>query len=118
MGPKLIILDEPTAGQDFKHYTDIMEFLSNLNRQGITVIMVTHDMHLMLEYTDRSLVFDTGCIIADMPAAEVLCRPDIIERASLKETSLFTLAERCGISPPEQFVQKFIDADREVRENA
>ena len=117
LGPDIIILDEPTAGQDFHHYTEIMEFLRGLNARGVTVLMITHDMHLMLEYTPRALVFSDGRLIADRSAAEVLCDPALIEQAALKETSLFTLATRCGIAPPEDFVKRFIDCDREVRED-
>lgn len=115
MGPELILLDEPTAGQDFKRYTDIMEFLRSLNAQGITVVMITHDMHLMLEYTPRALVFNRGRLIADCPCARLLCSPDLIEEAALKETSLFSLATRCGIDQPVEFVGRFIQYDREVR---
>ena len=114
-GPELILLDEPTAGQDFRHYTDIMEFLQGLNTRGVTVVMITHDMHLMLEYTPRALVFCDGQLIADRSASAVLCDPELIERAALKETSLYTLANRCGIAPAEDFVERFIAADREVR---
>ena len=113
--PELIILDEPTAGQDFKHYTEIMEFLCKLNEQGVTVVMITHDMHLMLEYTPRALVFSDGRLIADCRASEVLCDPALIRQAALKETSLFTLANHCEITPPEAFVERFIEEDREVR---
>ena len=113
--PELILLDEPTAGQDFRHYTDIMEFLQGLNARGVTVVMITHDMHLMLEYTPRALVFCDGQLIADRSASAVLCDPELIERAALKETSLYTLANRCGIAPAEDFVERFITADREVR---
>ncbi|RGH41928.1 ATP-binding cassette domain-containing protein [Firmicutes bacterium AM41-5BH] len=115
--PELIILDEPTAGQDFRHYTEIMEFLRKLNEQGVTIIMITHDMHLMLEYTPRAVVFADGKMIADRSAAEVLCDPELIGHAALKETSLFTLANRCGIVPPEEFVECFIEEDREVRKH-
>ena len=115
--PELIILDEPTAGQDFKHYTEIMEFLRKLNERGVTVVMITHDMHLMLEYTPRALVFSDGQLIADRRASEVLCDPELIERAALKETSLFTLANQCEITPPEAFVERFIGEDREVRKH-
>ena len=115
LDPELIILDEPTAGQDFRHYTDIMEFLRSLNAQGVTVVMITHDMHLMLEYTKRALVFCDGQLIADRSAAAVLCDPALVEQAALKETSLFTLANRCGIEPAQEFVERFIDQDREVR---
>ena len=113
--PELILLDEPTAGQDFRHYTDIMEFLQGLNTRGVTVVMITHDMHLMLEYTPRALVFCDGQLIADRSASAVLCDPELIERAALKETSLYTLANRYGIVPAEDFVERFIAADREVR---
>ena len=113
--PELIILDEPTAGQDFCHYTEIMEFLRGLNEKGVTVVMITHDMHLMLEYTPRALVFADGRLIADRSAAAVLCDPQLIRQAALKETSLFTLANQLGISPAEEFVQRFIEEDREVR---
>ena len=113
--PELIILDEPTAGQDFRHYTEIMEFLRGLNEKGVTVVMITHDMHLMLEYTPRALVFADGRLIADRSAAEVLCDRELIHRAALKETSLFTLANRLDIRPAEKFVECFIEEDREVR---
>ena len=116
LDPELILLDEPTAGQDFRHYTDIMEFLRGLNARGVTVVMITHDMHLMLEYTRRALVFCDGQLIADRTAAAVLCDPALVEQAALKETSLYTLANRCGIAPAQEFVERFIEQDREVRE--
>ena len=115
LDPEMIILDEPTAGQDFRHYTEIMEFLRELNEQGMTVVMITHDMHLMLEYCRRAVVFSDGCKIADGTSAEILTDPEIIGRASLKETSLYDLAVLCGIDDPRAFVQRFIDYDREVR---
>lgn len=115
LAPEIIILDEPTAGQDFRHYTDIMEFLLSLNRQGITVLMITHDMHLMLEYATRSLVFAGGTLLADVTAAQALTDPELIRRASLKETSLYALAQGCGVEDAAGLAQRFIDYDREVR---
>jgi len=114
--PDIIILDEPTAGQDFRHYTDIMEFLVQLNRQGVTIMMITHDMHLMLEYTERAIVFAEGRKIADDSAVNVLSDIDIIEQANLKETSLYNLALKTGIPEPRKFVERFIEYDREVRQ--
>ena len=111
----MILLDEPTAGQDLKHYTEIMDFLSQLNQQGVTVVLITHDMHLMLEYTPRAVVFNAGQVIADKSAAEVLNSPEIVEAANLKETSLFHLSHACGIQSPEEFTRRFIARDREVR---
>ncbi|MBS4193091.1 ABC transporter ATP-binding protein [Bacillus sp. FJAT-49705] len=113
---EVIILDEPTAGQDFRHYTEMMEFLCELNRQGITVIMITHDMHLMLEYTPRTIVIAGGKKIDDDSAVNVLTDSEIINQANLKETSLFELALRAEISEPREFVERFIAFDREVRQ--
>ena len=112
--PKIIILDEPTAGQDYRHYTEIMEFLRTLRDEGITVIMVTHDMHLMLEYADRALVFSKGEIIADDIGANILTNNDIVNRASLKETSLYDLAVMCDIDSPREFVRKFISYEENM----
>ena len=113
--PEMILLDEPTAGQDLKHYTEIMDFLSDLNRQGVTVVLITHDMHLMLEYTPRAIVFHGGQVIADQTAAEVLNSPEIVEEAHLKETSLYHLSAVCGIGDPVEFTKRFVARDREVR---
>jgi energy-coupling factor transport system ATP-binding protein len=110
--PKLIILDEPTAGQDYRHYTEIMQFLEQLKKQGITVLMITHDMHLMLEYAERALVFHDGRLIADDSSAAILTNPEIVKTANLKETSLYDLALLCGIEDGQAFVQRFIDFER------
>ena len=115
LDPEIILLDEPTAGQDLKHYTEIMDFLSELNDRGVTVVFITHDMHLMLEYTPRAIVFHGGRVIADKTAAEVLNDPTIVKEAHLKETSLYHLSALCGIADPEEFTRRFIARDREVR---
>ncbi|RDY25167.1 ATP-binding cassette domain-containing protein [Romboutsia weinsteinii] len=115
LNPKVIILDEPTAGQDFKHYSEIMEFLVSLNKQGVTIIMITHDMHLMLEYTDKVIVLSEGKKVADDSAINILTDKDVIEKANLKETSIYELAVRCDIDEPKEFVKKFIDCDRRFR---
>lgn len=115
MEPDILILDEPTAGQDYRHYSEIMDFLVKINQTGVTVIMITHDMHLMLEYTPRAIVLAGGEIIADTSASSVLTDMNIIEQANLKETSLFNLAQMVGISDETAFVQSFIDAERGLR---
>jgi len=115
MDPQIIILDEPTAGQDFRHYTEIMEFLKELNSRGITIILITPDMHLMLEYCTRAVVFSDGTKVADTGCEEVLSNPETVERASLKETSLTALARMCSIDDSRDFIRRFIAADREVR---
>ena len=115
LNPDMIILDEPTAGQDFKHYTEIMEFLVDLNKKGVTILMVTHDMHLMLEYTNKMIVLSEGEKIAYNILAYILTNKEIIEKANLKETSLHQLALKCDIEDTTKFVNKFIDYDRRVR---
>ena len=115
LNPEVIILDEPTAGQDFKHYTEIMEFLKELNQKGVTIIMITHDMHLMLEYTNRAIVLSDGIKLADDIAANVLTDEEVINKANLKETSLYELAVKANLDNPRMFVKKFIDYDRRIR---
>ncbi|MEI5991379.1 ABC transporter ATP-binding protein [Enterococcus crotali] len=113
--PEMIILDEPTAGQDFKHYTEMMTFLEDLNKMGMTIVMITHDMHLMLEYTDRAFVLFDGEIIADTTPVNVLTDSELVKKASLKETSLFTFAQHLGIEDPFLFTENFMTYDQEVR---
>ena len=115
MNPEVLILDEPTAGQDYRHYTEIMEFLHRIHEDlGITIIMITHDMHLMLEYTDRAIVIADGKMLADDTPAHILTNEEISDRAYLKKTSLYDLALRCGITDPTAFVECFIQYEREV----
>ncbi len=109
MNPSIIILDEPTAGQDYKHYTEIMEFLKELNKKGITILLITHDMHLMLEYTQRAIVLNDGKALLDSSAVQALTSQDIADKANLRVTSLYKLAQTVGIKDEQSFVQSFID---------
>ena len=115
MDPQILILDEPTAGQDYRHYTDIMEFLRGLNRQGITILMITHDMHLMLEYTPHAIVISGGEKIGDDSAVSVLTDETMAERANLKLTSLYALAQKAELPDPQTFVRQFIDYEEARR---
>ena len=117
MNPKILIMDEPTAGQDYRHYTEIMEFLKSLNQQGVTIIMITHDMHLMLEYTPHAIVISDGQKIGDSTAVDILTNAEIAEKANLKLTSLYEFAVAVGVEEPQAFVQHFIDYEREVYRN-
>ena len=117
MNPEILILDEPTAGQDYRHYTEIMEFLKEINEKyGITILMITHDMHLMLEYTDRAIVVSDGHLLADDTPAKVLTDEVIADKAYLKKTSLYDLAVKCAIGSPSEFVERFIHFERETGE--
>ena len=99
MKPKVLILDEPTAGQDQKNYTEIMEFLEELHQKGHTIVMITHDMQLMLDYSDRALVMVDGELIADTDPASLLSNPELLVKANLKETSIFNLAKKLDVDP-------------------
>lgn len=101
LNPEIILLDEPTAGQDQRHYQEMMDFLDQLNAQGHTIVMITHDMQLMLDYSDRAIVVVDGQILADASPAEILSDAQVIEKANLKETSIFHLAKRLGVNPLE-----------------
>ena len=112
INPEVIILDEPTAGQDYKHYTEFMEFIKELSAQGISIILITHDMQLTLEYCHRAVVLSGGEKIADDKPSNILTDENIIKKANLKETSLSTLAKSIGIANTNDFVQFFIDLER------
>ena len=114
LDPEVIILDEPTAGQDYRHYSDIMEFIIEINKLGVAIILITHDMHLMLEYTTRAVVLSGGEKIADTRPSEILTNSEVIEKANLKETSLYGLSKSAGIADGTAFVQNFIDYERKV----
>lgn len=115
MRPDIIVLDEPTAGQDYRHYTDIMDFLKTLNRQGLTIIMITHDMHLMLEYCNRCVVILDGRKIYDGSCAEVLVDDELVAKANLKKTSLYQLGAEVGVDPRD-ITQSYINTERRLRD--
>jgi energy-coupling factor transport system ATP-binding protein len=116
MEPSLMILDEPTAGQDYRHYTEFMEFLLHLNQtMGISLLLITHDMHLMLEYCTRAIVLSEGIFIADKAPFEILTDDDVIAQTSLKKTSLYTLAANAKLPDPRGFVERYILFDRKRR---
>ncbi|WP_114765511.1 ABC transporter ATP-binding protein [Vibrio rhodolitus] len=113
MEPKLLILDEPTAGQDYRNYTSMLAFVQKLNRElGITVIIISHDMHLVLEYTTRSVVIADSKLIADEPMTQVFSEPALLEKANLTTTSLYDLAEKLHIEDKNQFMQAFIALEK------
>lgn len=110
--PKLIILDEPTAGQDYYHYKQFMTFIRKLAAKGISFIFITHDMNLALEYTDRAIVLHKGEIIANDTASTVLGHLKTLHRANLRESSLFKLVKLSGIANPERFIELYFNVMR------
>ena len=116
LDPKILILDEPTAGQDYAHYTDMMQFLNQLNlERDMTILMITHDMHLMQEYTDRTLVFDTGKLLADTNPSELFSNTHLLKAAHLTETSLCQLGKLLPSMTSEDFIGRFMRYERGMR---
>ena len=116
LDPEVIIMDEPTAGQDFRHYTKMMEFIRKINKEyGLTILMISHDMHLIEEYTDRALVIGDKKILADTTPAELFSQRELIDRANLAETSLFKLGQRLESMDALDFIETFIGYERSKR---
>ncbi|MEM5568487.1 DUF3744 domain-containing protein [Aerococcus viridans] len=116
LDPKVLILDEPTAGQDYKHYTDMMRFIEGLNRdQGITILMITHDMHLIQEYTNRTIVFHDGQVMGDMRPAAVLTDENLMAQAHLAPTSLYDLGQVVTDIDAMDFIDRFIQFERQTK---
>lgn len=107
MNPKIIILDEPTAGQDHRNYVEFMKFLELLKNKGISIVIITHDMHLALEYADRAIVINNGTVIADNSVYNILSNVDIMAKANLSETSISKLAKICEVEDTEDFLAYF-----------
>ncbi|NOH60792.1 ABC transporter ATP-binding protein [Vibrio sp. RE88] len=113
--PELLILDEPTAGQDYRNYTSMLDFIQTLNKElGITVVIISHDMHLVLEHTQRSIVIADSRLIADAPMTHVFSQPDLLSQANLTTTSLYDMAERLNVADKNQFMQHFIKLEQRI----
>lgn len=93
MGTEVIVLDEPTTGQDYKESVQIMDMVRALNKKGHTVIFITHDMSLVAGYADRAVVLCAGEIIADGPVRYVFARPEVLSKSYLSPPQITALAQ-------------------------
>jgi energy-coupling factor transport system ATP-binding protein len=112
---RLLIVDEPTYGQDRRLTESLMNLINNLRKEGITVLMITHDMRLVDAYIDRAIVMADGQKIFDGSPDSLFNSPDVLERASLRTTNLRRLVDglrACGVSVPDGLntVDEFIGA--------
>ena len=112
---RLLIVDEPTYGQDRRLTESLMDLINNLRQEGITVIMITHDMRLVEEYIDRAIVMADGQKIFDGSPEQLFRSNEVLERASLRSTTLRRLIEglrSCGVDVPDGLntVDEFIGA--------
>ena len=93
-----------------------MEFIREINKKyGLTILMISHDMHLIEEYTDRAIVIGEKKILADTTPAELFSQRDLIDRANLAETSLFKLGQRLKNMEALDFIEAFIGYERRKR---
>jgi energy-coupling factor transport system ATP-binding protein len=90
--PKCIILDEPTAGQDYRSYSNFMNFICSLEEHVKSFIVITHDPDLAIEYTNRAIVLNDGKIIVDGPTRKVLADRSILKEGAIRETSQIELS--------------------------
>ncbi|MBP3226186.1 MAG: ATP-binding cassette domain-containing protein [Methanobrevibacter sp.] len=99
MKPEIMVLDEPTAGLDPQGVTNLVKLLKELNDEGITIIISTHEVDLVPDYANRVFVLVGGELIAEGTPKDIFSQPDILESANLKipiVTELFQQIEAEG----------------------
>ncbi|MQA02489.1 MAG: ATP-binding cassette domain-containing protein [Streptosporangiales bacterium] len=97
--PQVLVVDEPTTGQDWHGSVAIMELIRELNEAGRTIVMITHDMPLVAAYAHRAVVFDAGRLIADLPVPELFAAEDVLAKAQLSAPQVTRLAKALGLPP-------------------
>jgi energy-coupling factor transporter ATP-binding protein EcfA2 len=96
MQPEILVLDEPTTGQDFKRATEIMDLAVELHEQGQTIVVITHDMNLAAHYCDRVIIMDGGVIALDASTREAFMARDVLMRSSLRPPQITELGRSLG----------------------
>ncbi len=94
--PRVVILDEPTTGLDYRHQRNMMEMLKRLNQLGHTVIIITHSMWVAAEYAERTIVMKEGTFLLDGPTRVVFADEGRLATASLLPSSLVQLSNWMG----------------------
>jgi energy-coupling factor transport system ATP-binding protein len=94
MQPRILILDEPTTGQDYKGCHQIMRLARQLHREGQTLLVVTHDMTLIAEYAARTVVLHEGRILLDDRTANAFAQPEILRRAHVTPPQITQLSQK------------------------
>jgi len=96
MHPDILVLDEPTTGQDFKRAREIMDLAVRLHEEGQTVVVITHDMNLAAEYCDRVVIMEGGRVALDAPTREAFLAKDELEASSLRPPQVTVLGQKLG----------------------
>jgi len=105
--PRVLVIDEPTTGQDWLGATSMMSLVRELNENGHTIVMITHDMSLVAEHSRRALVFAEGALIADANPHELFSSAEILQRGTLVAPQIATLAAVLGCPQPVTTVTEF-----------
>jgi energy-coupling factor transport system ATP-binding protein len=111
--PQVLILDEPTGGLDWRSKQELMEAVTTFNIQGHTVVLITHDMRLVAEYTNRTVVLLNGSVLFDGTPAELFSQPEVLARAGLALPPVARLANRLsrdGMAPATLTLAEFVSA--------
>jgi energy-coupling factor transporter ATP-binding protein EcfA2 len=96
LAPRVIILDEPTTGLDFREQQDLLDLVAELHAKARTIIMVTHSMWAAATYAQRLVVLEGGRVLLDGPTREVLAREEILSEARLRPPAVVRLSRRLG----------------------
>lgn len=100
MQPMVLIVDEPTTGQDPIHAREIMDLLEHLRRDiGITIVVITHAMDLVADYCTRVVAMNQGTVIVDGPPAEAFGRSEVLAQTFVQPPPIVRLAQYLGLSP-------------------
>ncbi len=118
MDPDVVIVDEPTTGQDWRETIWIMDLLKKINDEGKTVIIITHNMEIVCSYCNRVLAMRYGKVLLDGTPAEVFAEPEILETAYVQPTDVTRIAQALDYMPNDvisvdEFVTLFNDAMKE-----
>lgn len=109
MDPQIVVLDEPTAGQDYRNYKEFMKFVLSLRNEGYSIVIITHDMQLALEYADRAIVLSKGEIIMEATVPEIMADKAVMKQANLRSTTLSKLSKLLENQQESVFLQRYND---------
>lgn len=95
--PRILVVDEPTTGQDWDGIQNMMRLIDDLHKNGTTIVMITHDMDVVAKHASRAVVMVKGHIVADGTVAEVFKQKEALENAYVSRPQIAELSERLGI---------------------
>lgn len=120
MSPELLILDEPTTGQDWTNNTRILDLTEELNRTGTTIVMISHNMQFIAERTRRVVVMKDGSVLLDGPTREVFSDDERLSEAFIRPPQITRLGLALSSRARRQAAIRFqdlVDAYRRAIQN-